>query len=464
MGEESVIGKGFTQNIRTTVANAVFFAQGVRQNIRTWTASNVPAFKQEPDILSTAEHLTRVTFEIARVEFPNISYNDLSPTYQRLNEKLLDLDDFGTPLNTNFKSLTNEITSGTTDELSKLAKIHDYISGKILWNGNRRVRASSTLKTVMRKEKGNSADINMILIAMLRSAGMKADPVILSTRSNGSLDQNSGMLKQFNYLVAAVVADDKLYIVDATDPLRPFDLLPFDCLNGTGRLIHLSESRFVELKNNKTDTDSFDYDVLIDDKGHLTGTFKATLSGYSAYAVREMVRLEGEDGYLDLLRRLSPYAEISGLKFKNLGDPGADLTLTSDLKVNDGAQFTGDKLIFNSILSMESIKNPYYSEERKYPVNLGSPVQRSYSFRIRIPEGYSVSEKPSDASFTLPDEGGQYEFSCTANGNEITFNQKISIKHTLFQTPEYPSLRSFYEKILRKEAEMVVLKKNPVIR
>ena len=62
--------------------------------------------------------------------------------------------------------------------------------------------ASNSLRNVMNKEKGSSAEINMILIAMLRSAGLNADPVILSTRSNGSLNQNSAMMQQFNYLVA----------------------------------------------------------------------------------------------------------------------------------------------------------------------------------------------------------------------------------------------------------------------
>jgi len=457
---------GSSMSVLTSFSNTTtsFFGQSITASIKTWSTSNMPAFREEPYILSKNEHLTRLTFELEKVDFPNISYNDLSPTYQKLNEKLLVWNYFGTHLKTNLKSLAGEITYGTSDELSKLKKIHEYISAKIFWDGNNDITPSSTLRSVLRKKKGNSADINMILIAMLRSAGMKADPVILSTRSNGSLNQNSAILQQFNYLVAAVMVGDKLYLVDATDPLRPFNLLPFECLNNTGRLIHTSESRFVELKNPESGADTYVYNAAIDSEGHISGSLKYSLSGYSAYDIRKMIKLEGEDGYLDIFRSSSPYAEISDFNIANLGDPNSDLILTSDFLINDGAQIAGDKIILNMLMSMVNLKNPFYSKERKFPVDIGYPIIQSYSFRLKIPEGYIVAEKPSNISFTLGTDGGKFEFSSVVNGNDIEINRNFSIKQTVFQLKDYPLLRSFYEKIIQKEAEMIILTKNLVTK
>jgi transglutaminase-like putative cysteine protease len=445
-------------------SNAFFFGENVSVSINTWLATDVPAFREEPYILSENEHLTRVTFELARVDFPNITYSDISPTYPKLNEKLLNRWDFGIAMNTNFKSLAEQITNSTPDELSKLKKIHEYVSSKVLWNGIEDITANFALRNILSKEKGSSADINLIMIAMLRSAGLKADPVILSTRSHGSLNQNSAMMQQFNYVIAAVSAEGKTYLVDATDPLRPFNLLPFECLNKTGRLISINESGFVDLKNNKMIVDSNSYNITIDKEGHVTGNLKFKYSGYSAYDVRRMVRLEGEEGYLDLFRTFSPYAEISGFKIANLKDPDSDLILTSEFKVTDGAQIAGDKIIFNTLLSMVSDKNHFYSRERVFPVDIGSPVSQNYSFRIRIPEGYTISEKPSDISFTLGSGGGKFEYSCVVTGQDIDINQNFIITQTFFQLPEYPQLREFYEKMLRKDAELIILKKNPVIK
>lgn len=457
---------GSVMDVQTSfiTGEASFFDESVTESIKTWSANNVPAFRTEPYIVSKKEHLTKLTFELARVDFPNITYNDLSPTYEKLNEKLLDRYDFGTPLNTNFNSLAREITSGASDDLSKLQMIHKYVSNKVLWNGNNDFTTSFALRIILRKEKGNSADINMILISMLRSAGLKADPVILSTRSNGSLNQNSAMLQQFNYLVAAVTVGEKIYMVDATDPLRPFNLLPFNCLNNAGRVIHLSESRFVELKPTATGMNSYDYDVTINKEGYISGKLKYSLSGYSAHDIRKTVRLEGMEGYLDLFRYASPYAEISDFKLANLDDPDSDIILTSDFMINDGTQLAADKIILNGFLSMTNEKNPFYSSERKFPVDLGYPVVRKSSLRLRIPDGYSVADKPSDISFSLGNNGGKYEFSCAVNGNEIAINSNVNIIQTVFQLMDYPSLRNFYAKILQKETEMIVLKRNPLIK
>jgi hypothetical protein len=113
---------------------------------------------------------------------------------------------------------------------------------------------------------------------------------------------------------------------------------------------------------------------------------------------------------------------------------------------------------------MVSDKNPFYSQERMFPVDLGYPVSQNYSFRVRIPEGYTVSEKPSDVSVTLGNGGGKFEYTCGVNGNDIEINQNFTVTQTFFPLSEYSQLREFYEKMIRKDAEMIILKKNPVIK
>lgn len=441
-----------------------FFGQSVSVSVNTWLAVDVPAFRNEPYILSEKEHLTKVSFELARVDFPNISYKDISPTYERLNTKLLDREDFGTAINTSFKSLAGQVTNSAPDELTKLKKIHEYVASKILWNGNDDFTANYALRNIMNKEKGSSADINLILIAMLRSAGLKADPVILSTRSNGSLNLNSAMMQQFNWVVAQVSADGKTYLVDATDPLLPYNLLPFDCLNNTGRLISETNSGFVDLKNDEKYSYSDNYTLVLDKNGDIAGNYKKTYSDYSAYDIRKIVKLESEEGYFDIVRSKSPDVEYSNFMISGLKDPDSDLTITSDFKIVKGAQLAANKIIFNPFLSAEDLRNPFYSAERKFPVNFGCPVRRTFILTLSIPEGYSVTEKPADASFTSGDDGGKFETSCVVNGNEIRLSYTFDVNKIVFLPSDYPQLRSFYAKVYHKLEEMVVLVKNPVIK
>jgi transglutaminase-like putative cysteine protease len=442
--------------------NTMFFGQSVTTSIITWMAKDVPAFRDEPYILSRNEHFTRLTFELARVDFPSITYEDISPTYKTLSKKLLYRSDFGSPIATNFESLAGKITRGQSDQLDKLKKIHNYITSNILWNGVRDFSTSSSLRTILRKKKGNSAELNMLLIAMLRSVGVNADPVILSTRSNGSLNENSAMLQQFNYVVALVKANGEEYLVDATDPLRPFDQLPFDCLNKSGRLISETDSRFVDLKNSEKYSSIYKFNLNLDASGNIEGKLEYDFSGYSAYLIRKQVKMESEEGYIDDVKLNSPTAEISDFKISGVSKIDSDITLKCNCKISSGAQVAGDELILNPFLSPTSSKNPFNSRERKFPVDFGCPSTVSYSVRFIVPDGYSVSDKPPDASVSLGKSDGKYDFSCKVNGNEIVINSLFSIGKTYFLPSDYTILRNFYTKVFQKESELIVLKKNPV--
>jgi hypothetical protein len=457
---------GSSKDVQTDFSKSKtnFFGEYVSASVNTWLSEDVPAFRSEPFILSSKEHLTKVTFELARVDFPNITYNDISPTYERLNTKLLDREDFGTAINTNFKSLASQITGGESDELAKLKKIHAYVSSKVLWNGIEDFTANYTLRNILNREKGSTADINLILIAILRSAGLKADPVILSTRSNGSLNQNSAMLRQFNYVIAEVSADGKDYLVDATDPIRPFNLLPFECLNGAGRLISETNARFVDLKNDENLRREYTFNLSLDKNGDIKGNYINTLSGYAAFEARKLVIMESEDGYLDLIRSKSPDVEFSNFKISGQKDLESNLTVGSDIKIIKAAQLAGGKIILKPVITSEDSKNPFYSEERKFPVNFGCPLSQIYSLTLSIPEGYIVAEKPADAKFTAGSDWGKFEYSCIANGNEVNINYDFEINKTYFEPSDYTQLRSFYLKAYHKMDELIILEKNPVTR
>ena len=447
---------------RAEIKEDYFLRERVNVSIVTWAVQDMPAFRDEPFIKSRKEHLTKIDFELASVNLPSFS-EEVTPTYETLTKKLLERSDFGKALlKTGFlKQKALELTRGLTDDLPKLKKIHEFISEKILWNGVEDYTASAPLSSVYKKEKGNSADINFILIGMLRAANIKADPVILSTRSNGSINQYSAMLQQFNYVVAYVYADDNFYLVDATDPLRPYFILPFDCLNDAGRLIHEYDSKFIDLKNNEKNALSSTVSLRIDDKGNLAGELKTRFSDYNAYDVRKLVKLEGEDGYLDLMKTAATEIEISGFRLEHLEQRDSDVVETVQIYIKNGTQVAGDRLLFNPFLSPVAEKNTFYQETRNFPIDFGAPVEERLVLNLEIPEGFSVIEKPVDAIFRLGQGDGRYEFTCGSDGNKLVINSLLKIDKTLFPASEYSVIQDFYSKVLKKQAEMIVLKKNP---
>jgi transglutaminase-like putative cysteine protease len=427
-----------------------------------WSVQNMPAFRVEPYIKSRKEHLTKLSFELQSFDFPGEFYKEITPTYSDLTSKLLDWEDFGRALKVNLSQIAEKITAGSTDDLEKVKKIHKYISSNILWNGENDFTASGSLRSILKKGKGNSADINMLLIAMLRSLYIRADPVILSTRSNGSLNQYSAMLQQFNYLLAYVSIGGEFYLVDATDPLSPFNLLPKNCLNGVGRLISEYDSKFVNLKNNEKQFNSSKMILNLDPSGHLEGNFESRYSDYQAYSIRELINNEGEDGYVDIIKSSSADLDFSDIRIEYADTRDSDIIEKGRIRIVNGAEIAGDEIIFSPDLSLTRTQNPFTAVERKYPVDFACPLITECSLSINIPEGYSVVEKPGDISLALGAQDGSFIFKCNLEGNRLEISYIFNITKTIFQTSQYNDLRSFYARILKKQSELIVLKKKPI--
>jgi hypothetical protein len=82
------------------------------------------------------------------------------------------------------------------------------------------------------------------LVAALRDARLNAHPVLLSTRNNGLPSPLYPVPTDFNYVIARVKIGDNYYLLDATEDVYPFGLLPERCLNGMGRALGPDSSQW----------------------------------------------------------------------------------------------------------------------------------------------------------------------------------------------------------------------------
>ena len=104
--------------------------------------------------------------------------------------------------------------------------------------------------------------------------------------------------------------------------------------------------------------------------------------------------------------------------------------------------------------------NPFKLPTREYPVDFGSNVEKVYMFKLSIPEGYAIDEMPQSKMWMLPGNSGKYMYNVSQSGNTINITSNFQINKPLFLTEEYPDLRAFYNVVIAKQAEQIVLKKN----
>ena len=99
----------------------------------------------------------------------------------------------------------------------KIDYIFNSVKSTISWNEFQNWGSINGIKNAWKKRVGNSAEVNAILYHLLKKSGVKAYPMLVSTRENGLLQPDFVDRFQINSLVTYVPVDtSNYYILDAT--------------------------------------------------------------------------------------------------------------------------------------------------------------------------------------------------------------------------------------------------------
>lgn len=308
-------GGGFHSNMKTT-----FSQQNIEYNENNfrWVSENVPAFKEEPYMTTYRDYISKMNFELAQIRMPNQPVDLVMGTWENINKELLEATEFGGVVKrSNFLNKTvEELINGKSTDNEKINTIYNYVKSNVQWDGNYRKYTDGNFKRVLDEKRGNSAEINLMLVSMLQKAGLRADPVVISTRNHGFIRQSFPVSSQFNYVICAVENDGKLFLLDATDRSLSSNMLPERCLNGVGFLISETNSRWVKINPLIKTKTVVEVNVAFKDDV-LKGQLQITKEGYDGQHMRQDFHSKGEESYLKSLVEGNEWT-VHSSQFENL--------------------------------------------------------------------------------------------------------------------------------------------------
>ncbi|MDP4282653.1 MAG: transglutaminase domain-containing protein, partial [Bacteroidota bacterium] len=357
------------------------------------------------------------------------------------------------------KDIVNEINSKSNVPSDKMVLAFDFIKDDMKWNGQYSKYPTTNLREALENKSGNSADINLALVLLLRELGLQADPVILSTRNNGYIHKNFPSINKMNDVIALVALEGKDYFLDATSRMRSIGMLPFSCLNGEGLLVSKERMRWVSLLQDEKDNSLYFADFNILPSGEVNGNLQVSESGYSAVNDRINFSKNGSDNFKKSIKEEFTDWTLEDISLENIENPKETLKYTIRMNSQDIIQVSDSLLYLNVLLNMGRKTNPFLREQRDYPVDFGCPQKDSYVFNYEIPEGYVVKSLPEPLKISLPDQSGSFKFIIAINGKKISVNSQITINKALYLDTDYNDLRNFFNKIAEKHAQQIVLKK-----
>jgi hypothetical protein len=424
-----------------------------------WVMKDIPAFKEEPFMTCKGDYLSKINLALSHITLPGQPIKEIMGTWQKLNTTMLESDGFGkTVTGSGFlKKKAEELTAGITDPQLKVAAIFGYVQKSLEWDGTKDMFADN-LKTVFEKKKGTAGDINLALASMLEKIDIPVDMVLLSTRDHGFVREQYPMRKQFNYTVCSVTLGDKTLLLDATDRFLPMGILPERCLNGQGLVISKTKHGWVPLKPNAKARTVINSELVLHPTGELKGKVKYTHEGYAAREFRQDYFDKGEQEYVKGFLADKAW-EVESSEFQNPTDIAQGVSQLHSLNINEHTTVSGGMIYMNPFVVGQTKENVFKLETREYPVDFGKPIDKTYLCRLTLPEGYTVEELPKAKVIMLPNNAGRYTYNVSHTGNMVNIVSMLQINKSLFVMDEYPNLREFYNQIVAKQAEQIVLKK-----
>ncbi|MBW4969382.1 DUF3857 domain-containing protein [Croceibacter atlanticus] len=431
------------------------------ENIINMSGSQIPAIKEELYTNNIDNYSNAIKFELAYINFPGSTYKNYSNSWNDVAKSIFDQPQFGDELKKSnyFNNDLSRLISSQQSEIEKTVAIYEFVKQKMNWNGYVGIATDDGVRSAYKNNVGNITEINLILTAMLREAGLNTNPVLLSTKNHGIpiFPTRNG----FNYVISSVTIDGGLVLLDASKKYGEINLLEEELLNWNGRLItEDGRSKWVNLLPNKQAEQNTMLSVTIDNDLNTNAKVINKLTGHKSYAFKKKYANVAKVSQLEMFENQFKNIQVSNLEVQNLDKLYQPISFNYDVSYSNALDIIDSKIYVTPLLHLGTYENPFVPETRQYPVDFVYPLKTRVIASIKIPDGYTVETIPETLNIAIPKNQGSFQYLVNVSGNNIQVSSQLSISTHIIASNYYKELKAFYDMVINKQLEKIVLVKS----
>lgn len=426
-----------------------------------WVYKDLPMLKEEDFTTSIDNHLTAIRFQQSAIRIPERPVHPVLSTWPKLYEDYMKEEALGACLKANNNYLSDkvdELVKGAGSNMEKAKRIYAFVRDNYTCTAHSALSMQTSLRNVYTRKNGNVTELNMLLTAMLNKADLEAYPMILSTRANGTVYAFYPIIDMFNYTICAFRDGEQYHYLDASYPYLGFGKLPVSVYNGHARILNAGVEPMALNADSVRERKMTTVMITPDDNGHMKAMWRQTPTYFESCAMRAMIKESGEESYFKKTAKSFPgEVTLEHAKISNLTEMELPLSVEYEFAAQEDAK--ADVLYFNPMFSEAYKSNPFKSADRTYPVEMPCVMDESYVLSIMAPEGYVVDELPKSVRVKYGDDEGLFEYLTAEIPTGVQMRCRIKLNRATFEPDEYDELRGFFDMIVKKQAEQIVLKK-----
>ncbi|MCQ2162808.1 MAG: DUF3857 domain-containing protein [Bacteroidales bacterium] len=406
--------------------------------------ASVPPVKNEPFVWNLLDFKSNMSFELKSVELPGEQPRSFSYTWDDVFKMLKDDDEFGGHLKMSdpLKDEVAQAIAGKDSDRDKVKAILDLLSKKVTWNENYSIWSSNP-KNALKEGKGNSADINFLLMSMLSDAGVRCTPVLLNPKDIKNFSKYP-TLKDINYFILAARIDDggteKTVYLDGTDKWSSIDVIPSNLLSFNAILYNEPEAtRKVDLSSIAKGSTNYIMKAVVGEDGMIETDLTAITAGMDALSLNGKIdSYKSEDEFLKEYMKDGAVSNVSGNITRNRDQ------VTMNVKFEVQPEESGDIIYIKPSLVDLINTDIFTSETRMLPVDMDYPSSIVLRATVMLGDKWTLEGTPQSSSFSLGDKDITFSYKALKGSGMIQIVMELRQKEFYFTADRYETLRNFF--------------------
>lgn len=431
---------------------------------RNYIMRNLPGVKEEPFMGSARDYMQRLEFQMIQIVYSDKRTIDLSVKWKDVIKNNLNNDEgFGKQLSKKVSGAKMFIAEAKqiADTELRMKFIYNNLRRAMTWNGDEDyIYTDKGIINAWEDKTGNVADINLLLINLLNDADIASVPALFSTRQHGLAIPTYTSIAQFNTVMAYVAISDKVFILDATDKLINYQLIPSKVVNTAGFIVEGKTGRWMDILSRKSN-----YKLMaavqceIDDTGNMTGTGFVNCYDYARIQRLKEYTENKQTFKDDYFIKPYPGFKVEDIVLNNIN--ADSLPLEQKVKFSTHLNSSGEYQYFSINLFTGLEKNPFIASKRLSDVDFGVAQEYIIFGNYSIPAGFVFEGVPENISMTTSGKDVVFNRITNIDGNLLNIRMTVEFKNSFYTADSYPEFREFYKKLIDKLNEQVVIKKKP---
>lgn len=420
------------------------------KKVYTWQIEDIPEILPEPAM----SPVSRINPIIMMSSFNK--WDDVYGWWYELYKDKIKIDE-------DIQEKIDELVKNKQSEAEKLRAIYHFCAQDIRYVAVEYGQAGyepHDAKDIFKNKYGDCKDQAILLIAMLRTIGIKAYPVLIGTYNHIDLNEDFPSLV-FNHCIAVVNFKGEWIFLDPTGQTVSFGDLPS---MDQDRLVFLILDDGYKIISTPTfpaqnQSSNIKMQIKINEDGSISAKRKVDTHGVFAQSQRYWLQFTKPKLIKETLEgtanSIAPGAKLIDYKIENEEDLDKDIILEYEFKSPEyltKADKTRLLPQFGGIGIGSVVK-----ENRDYPIEYPTLLETTTAIEVALPQNLTLKYLPQD--LRIDSKWFEFENIYKKMDETITFYQLYRLKKKFIAQEDYKEYKDLVEDIARKINQRIVLEK-----